>query len=594
MKKLYLFFAFFACFFFFLIINKAQAEEISDFTETINIQKDGSLIVEEVISYDFQGESKHGIYRDIPFKYKARGGNYNLRLEVVSVTDGTDHKYNYTVSNQGDNKQIKIGDADILVEGKKIYNIKYRIKRAINFFNDNDELYWNVTGDKWPVEIKQTKAIIVLPEISDEAGLKMDCFSGPTGSTDQCVSSRFEYLGVGKVKEAVFIDDILQAGYGFTIVLALPKGLVDEPTLISKLIDTVKDNFILALPLLVFIFFYYLWHKKGRDARGRGTIVAQFDAPVGLSPMAVGTLYDEKADNKDFSANIINLAVKGYLKIVQTEQGLIFKRPDYALLALSSTQPITKSERSILDAIFKEDNLETDAKKIAEIKTLANLSEFDKMVFLSDLKNVFYKALSKIKSDIYAELAEQGYYKNNPQNVRTGYTVFGIFLIFFGIFVGSILGLLAIFSIVLSGFIVIIFARIMPAKTAKGALAKEYIRGLRVYLNVAEKDRINFHNAPEKKPEIFETLLPFAMVLGVEKQWAKQFADLYIDRQPSWYAGSNTNVFSSMALVNSLKSFSTSAGAVASSAPSSASSGGSGFSGGGSGGGFGGGGGGSW
>jgi uncharacterized membrane protein len=131
----------------------------------------------------------------------------------------------------------------------------------------------------------------------------------------------------------------------------------------------------------------------------------------------------------------------------------------------------------------------------------------------------------------------------------------------------------------------------------KGVLAREHIRGLKEYLMLAEKERIKFHNAPEKNPELFEKLLPMAMVLGVEREWAAQFKDIYLT-QPSWYEGGPTGLgFSSIIFVGNINSFASAThGAIVSSM--GAAGGASGFGGGGgggfSGGGFGGGGGGSW
>jgi uncharacterized membrane protein len=215
-------------------------------------------------------------------------------------------------------------------------------------------------------------------------------------------------------------------------------------------------------------------------------------------------------------------------------------------------------------------------------------------VRLSELKNKFYKSLKDIKDSVCASVVGKGYYREDPNSAKkicgtiAGIVVFGA--IFFG---SNLFGVIGIASLVISGFIIFAFGIIMPAPTKKGALAKEYILGLKEYLQVAEKDRIKFHNAPEKNPEHFEKLLPYAMVLGVEKEWAEQFKDIYL-QNPSWYNDPSGANFNSLILVNSLSSFSTSANSTLASMPSSASGGGSGFSGGGSGGGFGGGGGGSW
>ena len=132
-------------------------EIIDDFSVEIKINTDASINVVEKIGYDFGDLQKHGIYRDIPYKYKARGGNYNLRFSDIKVTDEKGNSYEYEVSNYGKNKRIKIGNADKYVSGKKSYIISYKVKRVINFFDNHDELYWNATGNDWTVEIKNQK-----------------------------------------------------------------------------------------------------------------------------------------------------------------------------------------------------------------------------------------------------------------------------------------------------------------------------------------------------------------------------------------------------------------------------------------------------
>jgi uncharacterized membrane protein len=127
----------------------------------------------------------------------------------------------------------------------------------------------------------------------------------------------------------------------------------------------------------------------------------------------------------------------------------------------------------------------------------------------------------------------------------------------------------------------------MPVKTREGVLMRERLEGFKRYLSVAEKDRITYHNAPERSPEVFEAFLPYAMAFGVEKAWAKYFEDLYTS-EPEWYTGGTTGTFALGSLASDLSSFTTSVSAA--SAPQSSGAGGGGSSGGG----FGGGGGGSW
>ena len=551
----------------------ARAEEISDFRTVIKINQDASIKVTEKITYEFGEEQKHGIYRDIPVKYQARGTNYNLILDVESVTDEAGRPYNFAVLKQGKNKRIKIGDANAFVSGQKVYVIAYSVERALNYFADHDELYWNATGNEWKVPIKQSKTTVQLPAKISDNDLQAACFTGHTGSSEECVSTRYEYSDKNTVKSVVFAHDRLEPGEGLTVVAGWPKGLVYEPTFWERLLATAKDNWIMIMPFLVLALLFYLWRTRGRDPEGRGTIIAQFEAPDKLTPAEVGTIIDEKANRKDVSAEIINLAVKGYLKITRIEGKGMLKADDYELEKLKEESDLANEhEKKLMRALF------TDGK--GTIK-------------LSKLKNKFYKDLEKITKEIYSSTVNKKYFSKSPRKVRGMYLGIGAAVLFGAWVIGIVLGAIGAISIAVSGVLIIIFSFFMPARTRAGVLAREHILGLKKYLEVAEKDRIKFHNSPKKGPKQFEKLLPFAMVLGVEKEWAKQFEGIY-DQQPSWYHDASGGQFSALALANDLGGFQAKANTTMASRPSSASSGGSGFSGGGSGGGFGGGGGGSW
>ncbi|PIR97436.1 MAG: hypothetical protein COT91_01365 [Candidatus Doudnabacteria bacterium CG10_big_fil_rev_8_21_14_0_10_41_10] len=543
-------------------------ESIESFDVDIKINKDSSVDVTETIIYDFENGQKHGIFRDIPYKYKARGGNFELRLSEISVTDEFGRAYNFEVSNKGDYKSIKIGDADVFVTGQKHYAIHYVIKRALNYFNDYDELYWNATGDEWIVNIANVSVSVTLPVQASRDDINIACFGGLWGSSEGCDSSLILANG-----EAQFSQDSLLSGEGLTVVVGFPKGLVYEPTVWQKLFDTLKDNGILFLPILIFLIILRLWWTRGRDPQGYSTVVAQYDPPENLTPSEVGTIIDERADNKDVSADIINLAVLGYLKITRLEvKKFIGKKVDYQLDKLKAGDDLKNDfEKKLLESIFGD--------------TIS--------VKLSSLKDKFYKDLAELKKQIYVSTVTKGFFEKDSSKVRKIYLGVGIGTLFIGMWLGGILGSLGVVSFIVSGVIIIGFSFFMPAKTKIGAEARDHILGLKEYLSVAEKDRIKFHNAPEKSPERFEKLLPYAMVLGVEKEWAVQFEGVY-NHPPSWYGGSLGLHFSAVILANSLGDFNTEANSTLASSPGSASGGGSGFSGGFSGGGFGGGGGGSW
>ena len=550
------------------------SEKIDNFTVNIAINQDATINVEEQIRYDFGDEQKHGIYREIPYKYKARGGNYSLNISAIAVTLGDKQRYvPFEVSRVGGNLVIKIGDPNAYVTGVNTYTINYKVGGAMNFFESHDELYWNVTGDKWEVPMQNVSSVITLPNTISRDQIQTQCFVGAYGSSTQCSDSF--YAENGDQAEARFAQDVLPAGEGVTVVVGIPKGVITEPTWLEKLRKVAADNWIVVLPFITLGVLYLIWRKYGRDPKGRGAIPAQYDPPEGLSPAQAGTVLDERTDQTDLTADIVHMAVNGYLKIRRIEVDKLFgKKVDYELIKLKEADRLlTAPEQELYNSLFGKNK---------------------ELVKVSDLKNKFYKDWEKAKKVTYESVVDLGYFPRNPNTVRAIYILIGIVLGGGASFLSaSLLGPIGVISAIVSGLIIVIFGFFMPVKTIKGVLTREYILGLKRYISIAEKERIKFHNAPEKNPELFDKLLPFAMMLNVEKEWAKQFKDIYT-QQPNWYEGSAGTHFNAVILASSIGDFSTTAQSTLTSKPSSASGGGSGFSGGGSGGGFGGGGGGSW
>jgi len=565
--------------------GSSNLEKINNFSTIIKINADASLDISEKIDYDFGTNSKHGIFRDIPILYQARGGNFNLRISDIGVKDENGYVYPFSESFAGNDISIKIGDANKLVSGKKTYIINYKIRRAINYFDFYDELYWNVTGNGWPVTIDNSEATVILPTGVAEEQMQKKCFADNLGENHLCLNDKY-ILKDNLVQSVVFTQNFpLAPGQGLTIVTGFPKGIVSTPSVIESYSEILKDNWIIVLPIITFFVMYYLWYTRGRDPKGRGTIIAQYGPPDNLMPSEVGTIIDEKVDDKDVSADIISLAVNGYLKITAIENKMgIFGTGDYYLEKLKEGNILQDFNKKLMEGLFRSGG----------------------KVKLPELNNNFYNDLGAIKDKIYQSTVAKGYFPENPQSVRSKYLLTGAAFIFISLFLSLFAeiffgasGSYRSESLISSAIIILIFSFIMPAKTKKGVDAKEYILGFKEYMSVAEKDRINFHNAPEKNPERFEKLLPYAIALGVEKEWAKQFEGIY-NQSPSWYSDSSGARFNSLVLANSLSNFSAVSNRSLSSLPPSSSHGGaaggsSGFgSGGFSGGGFGGGGGGSW
>lgn len=539
----------------FFTVSPVLAEEIQNYETSITINNDASVNVQEKILYNFGSLQRHGIFRDIPYKYSARGGTYTVKISDISVFDEKGINYQFTTSTENNNLKIKIGDPNSYVSGQKTYIINYKVKKAINYFTDYDELYWNVIGGDWAVNINKSSVVINVPKNNDTT---YKCLYGILGSKKECL--------VEKQGNQLKIEhnQVLSPKEYLTIIVGIQKGILYEPSTIEYLIDKIMDNIIFFLPFLVFIFLFIKWFKQGRDPEGKGIIIAQYEPLKDLSPLEAATLINENYDIKNVPAEIINLAIKGHIKIEKQEKKHIFDRIDYLLIKTKENDDsLNKTEKALLLRIF-----------------MGNKQRLLSKITPEDIRSLGKK--------IIESLTNKGYFETNPSKIKTPYIIVGVLLMLLSPTVESIFGAIGIVCFLINGIIIIVFGIIMPKKSIKGVEAKEYLLGLKKYISLAEIERIKFHNAPAKTPEHFETLLPYAMIFGLEKEWAKQFESLTYS--PTWYNDKNFNSFVPLVFINDLRNFSS----TGTNSMTPASSGGSGFSGGGAGGGFGGGGGGSW
>ena len=563
-----------------LLISPIQAQDtgwvIDEFESNITAHEDASVSVEETIRVDFDGLSKHGIYRTIPVVYRDRFGNkVNIRLKIDQVTGENGQGRQYQASRKGENLEIKIGDPNETISGFQTYILKYRVQRVISRLSDHDELYWNVTGNAWPVSIRSAKAKVLLPQPATDA----TCFSGPYGSSlNRCT--------VGSLGSAVdFQADIeLNPAEGFTIVTSLPKGAIKEPSVTTRLWWLVSDNWPYAIPLITLSFLLWLYWQHGRDqqykslfdpSRGIETLpafsselVPQTYAPItDIRPAEAGTLIDEEVNLRDLTATIVDLAVRGYLRIEEVAKDGLFRKADYRLIWV------------------KKDIGNLDDYESKLVLALFGKGKTGDTVLLSELKYHFAAHLSKIRDSLYESLTKKGIFSRRPDKVVTFYRVIGIALGLLGFpaFSQSVAWGVALAS---SGLLIVLFAKAMPKRTAHGR--KEYLRvlGLRNFISLGA-----YREQLWEKANLFEEVLPYAIAFSLTHKLAAAFAKINVP-PPSWYTGSRP--FQVNAFAYSMEDF-TNAATTTMPATKSASSGGSGFGGGGfSGGGFGGGGGGSW
>lgn len=529
-----------------------------------NALRSGRVEVTETFRVRFDGQW-NGLERVLEARAaRADGGTRRVDLDVRGASDGDGDALRTETDRSGSTLTVRVWvpgarDADRTVV------LRYRIDDGITFFDDHDEFYWNVTGQDWRVPIDSVDAYLVGPAAPDT----LRVFAGSAGSRERRAAAS-QRDGVARFTSTA----ALPAGAGMTIAAWWPRGTFERPGAGERAGRWLILYGPLLLPLLAFGFMWRRWDRHGRDPR-RLPITTRYEPPDRLTPGEIGVMLDESADMRDVTATLVDLAVRGHIRIEEVEGTKLLGMSlgqDYRFVRQRAElgEELNPHERLLLDALFEHGRSSVE---------------------LSDLKNEFYKDLPGIRNALMDTLVGHGYYAKRPDKQRLVWL--GIagatFALMFPVggwmaMQGAVWAPLAL--PLLTALPVAIFGWFMPARTMRGTRVLERALGFREFLSRVDGDRLRRMSA---SPELFEKGLPFAMAMGEEKRWASAFEGIYRE-PPRWYVGHHAGHFSPTSFVSDLGSMSTRAASAMSSSPGG--SGGSGFSGGGSVGGGGGGGGG--
>lgn len=611
-------------------LSAAGGEGMDDFTAVYDLQADGSVKVTENITWRFpSGEDRHGIFRNIVVRmgFNNEEGRYRFYdLNDVEVSSPSGAPDQFKVSANGAADEIRVGSASEYTRGTQRYRITYTLANVLNPIKadgtpaltagdaDTVELNYNVFGTNEFTERDKAAITVKAPAGST----KVACFQGEAGSTTPCSAAT-------QGNPSSFSASNLGSGDAMTIIASYPASAFD-----ADLRADVRDGDAgsdvgsdaapaanaaawvggIGAPVLAAAVMGTLVWTRGRDEKyadltpglspsvgtagaaattrgGRSTVAVQFTPPQGVQPGMVGTVIDETANPIDVSATVIDLAVRGFLRIEETEAGGMFGRTDWTLTRLDppAHERLLPYERMLLDGIF---------------------STRGDVVSLSSLKNTFASTLKTVQGEMYREVVTRGWFRSSPQAQRSAWQGLGIllavlggFLLFYGqgaisaVLGGRFSGGLALGAgLLLAGGITYVLGGKMAARTGEGSAVLAQSLGFKEYLTTAEAGQIEF----EEASNVFSRYLPYAVVFGVADRWAKTFADVAKAAEaagqslvmPTWYIWSGNAFPDFTGIANGVDSFSTtSTGTFTSTPGSSGSSGfsaGGGFSGGGGGG----------
>jgi uncharacterized membrane protein YgcG len=568
-----------------LLAPQAHADlgafHITRFDVDLEVLSNSDIIVEERIEVLFT-EPRHGIYRDIPIRYTdPKGYQYGYDFRLLGIEDGNGNDQPVKQTRQGASVRLRIGSADRTVSGTQTYVLRYRARDVLRQFGDRDEIYWNATGHAWDTNIDAASIVVRLPA-NIEPQLEVHGLAGSYHDDRQNV--QHQLLEPQTVR--IWSTTALARRQGLTVSVAWPSGVVKFPGPWTRAWRLLSRNAILLAPFLALFYLVRRYRQHGLDPSIPPSVMVRYEPPPDVSPGTIGTLVDERVDMADITATLVDLAIRGYVTIRTDveEQFWGLKKSNVTSFTRNPekrVQDLLPHEQLVLDGIF--------AKHASPVTT-------------EDLKEEFYLKIPGIRTALYSRLVEKGFATGSPEAVRQKTVGMGVLFgvltgglgMLWGVYQGAVFpvaALLPVVSGIATSILFTLFAPAMPRRTHAGVRAVSWSRGFEEFAGRVEEDRFERDAARG----IYESLLPYAMALGVATKWSKKFEGIYDDKPPGWYVGPHHNMhsFSTTAFHNSLNSAMSDTGRSLASTPRS--SGSSGSSGGGfSGGGGGGGGGGSW
>jgi uncharacterized membrane protein len=568
----------------FFVTSSFAYEHIKSYDSHIVINKDGSLDITETIVAHAEGINiKRGIYRDFPIYYKGKDSFISVIVpfDVQGVwVDGKEIAPRLENISRG--KRVYLGNAQLSVPADHTFVLKYRTARQIGFFKDHDELFFNGVGQDWRFSISKAVVTIVLPSGINAHECKLLASVGALDSQER--SYTVKVINNNTIQFEA--SRILNPYEGLTFTVEFKKGIVIPPTAAQRQASFFRDNsqlivcLLFLLLLLLFLVFSYIKIQNNRPPQN---IFPLFEAPKGFTPGMVNYFVEREVTADVLSSDIVAMAVAGFIGIETKEEGLIFKSTVYTL---------TRTDKKI-------DN-EYHAEQLGTLFKEGSSSVIIKQSYNKSVEKLFIKTKDLCDKKV-GTLFNNHIFSSIQASTRT-FAVILVIMYLTQFLLSGFLGLPFIESIgTISSIICVILFLIATfmfrGYTKDGYQIKDEIDGFKLYLETAERERLKFVSTPPTMtPQHYETMLPYAMALGVEEAWSKQFTPIFKNLEqagtpyhPYWYHGRpfRSSVFGRSFANNMRPALSSSIGA---SAPGSSSGFSSGSSSGGGGGGGGGGG----
>lgn len=527
--------------------SSRSGERILDYQVDLRIDPSGELAVTERITYDFGGQRRHGIQRDLPVRVRHDDRHdrlYPVRVVGVQAPAGTPQQYRLE-DVEGDAGslllRIRIGDPDRTVTGRHRYSISYRVQGALDGNAGHDELSWNAIGTRWKVPIGRASATVTAPA----AITHVACQAGPSGSRRPCASSRVEG------RTASFAAADLGPGEGLLANVGLPSGVVPAPRPVLRERSSLAQAFAvtprslgLTGGLLLVLVLGGLLVVGSRNREVAGTPSVESVPPEGVRPGQAGLLVDKAVTPPAIAGTVVDLAMRGYLRIGQVPSGSGLGPLDWRLVQLKDPDGgLLEYERALLAGLFEGPLVVWGARQRSlghpgSPGGTAVAEEGLASVLVSNLQGQFRARAGTVRSALYEQAVQHGWFSARPDRARRTWTWLGVAMVVAG---GGLtvllawqmrLGLVAI-PIVLAGLALAVAARWLPRRTPKGDELAGRLRRFRADLDRARVEAAGSVQAAQ----LILAFLPYGITFAVTPRSLAPFIEVAAPSLSTWYRG---------------------------------------------------------
>ncbi|MFH1426386.1 MAG: DUF2207 domain-containing protein [Candidatus Kerfeldbacteria bacterium] len=520
-------------------VGHAAHNEVIEWNASYTVRENGIVAAETAVLFNTSGEKSPAQFSIAAPYVPARGRTIinNLRIYDKDWNELQNNRYSSVRSI--DRINITVNPEE---EENSVVHMTYEIIRSINPAGnreqDLDELSLEVLPDDFSQSVEAVRVRIAFPDSIETGSLN---WSGTASSaTENNEIGRWTIRDNGSV---LFSAEDIHPNTQLHITVRWPSGIISQPPAAfpSRLWMVIRYPYY-ALPAVTLMILSFWFLRYGRDPKSRISKTPRYAPPSHLSPAHLGALVHERVRITFIISMLVDLAQRGYIRIVEESRRSVFSKKDYIFIkrkGYENDSSLTTVERYFLHALFGS-TVEIGGQRVR--------------TKLSTLKNHFASKISTMRKMVIHDMVQNRYFRESPHAVRKKYMIIATLLILIALPAWIVGGV--IYDNVLSGMPLLItaglffmFSPLMPQRTKKGSQAFDHAISFKLFLHHADR-----YTLQKLNPETFSKYLPYAMIFGIEKSWARAFEGV-LKEPPEWYvATGDFSSFSATDFTHALRS----------------------------------------